>query len=365
MASKRIAPPQPPRQLPPWMLSLICVGLIGVSLVIFALFDHVIPRYEQPAVYAPPEPAVVSLSEELTATTQPLPQPTQAPADDANVPAEVEEESAEAEVPDDQPAATGDFSRKFADKFTDGEVVVTDTTYQSANVNVTVKKITGEIDEHEEVCFVQDIYIRNIDCLRTVLAKDRFGRSLTEEVVSMSKRANAICAINSDFYSFGNAGIVIRNGMPYRKEYQSGEEVLVIYRDGSMRVFSKASQINMDQLMADGAWQAFSFGPSLLDENGELRSKYKDVNHDPRTIIGMVEPGHYMFIVVDGRQNGYSDGLTYYESALLARQLGCTVAFNLDGGKTSQMLFGSEVVNKPYKGGRNTSDLICIADISW
>ena len=117
--------------------------------------------------------------------------------------------------------------------------------------------------------------------------------------------------------------------------------------------------------MAEGAWQAFSFGPSLLDENGQLRGRYKQVNHDPRTIIGMVEPGHYLFIVVDGRQNGYSDGLTYYESALLARQLGCTVAFNLDGGKTSQMLFEHKLANHPYKGGRDTSDLICIADIAW
>ncbi|MBQ3424077.1 MAG: phosphodiester glycosidase family protein, partial [Clostridia bacterium] len=261
-------------------------------------------------------------------------------------------------------AAVGDFSAKFADKFTDGEVIATDTTYQSANVNITLSRITGKIGDYEQVCFVEDIYIRNIDCLRTVLAKDKFGRSLTEDALSMSRRANALCAINADFYSFGNAGIVIRNGVLYRDRYQTDEEVLVIFRNGSMEVFSKASQMDMEALMARGAWQAFSFGPSLLNEQGELRARYKSVNHDPRTIIGMVEPGHYLFIVVDGRQNGYSEGLTYYESALLAQRLGCTVAFNLDGGKTTQMLFDDRVVNKPYKGGRDTSDLICIADIS-
>ena len=257
----------------------------------------------------------------------------------------------------------GNFSAKFVDKFTDGEVIRTDNSYQSANVNITITRAEGKLDKYNEVYFVADIYIRNIECLRTILAKDSFGRSLTESVVSMSERAGALCAINADFYSFRSRGIVIRNGVLYRDKYEPDTEVLVIYRNGDMKVFKKGSEINVQQLMVDGAWQAFSFGPSLLEENGELRARYKSVNHDPRTIIGMIEPGHYLFIVVDGRQRGYSDGITYYEGALLAKQLGCTVAYNLDGGKTSQMLVGSKVINKPYKGGRKTSDLICIADI--
>ena len=362
MSNRKLEPPMPPRQLPPWALSLICVALIGVGLVVFALFDHVIPHADVEAVYVPPtaEDVVQSAPAEAAATEAPAAQQTEVPADGS--PTDEAAETREELIA--RQAAVGDFSAKFADKFTDGEIIATDTTYQSANLNVTLSRMTGGFDRYDEVCFIEDIYIRNIDCLRTVLAKDRFGRSLTEDVVSMSKRAHAVCAINSDFYSFGGAGIVIRNGVLYRDKYQSGEEVLVIFRDGSMWVYSKESQMDLDRLMADGAWQAFSFGPSLLDKDGELRSHYKDVNHDPRTIVGMIEPGHYMFIVVDGRQRGYSDGLTYEESAMLAKRLGCTVAFNLDGGKTTQMLFGSKVVNKPYKGGRNTSDLICIADIT-
>ena len=353
---------------------MICIALIGGSLVIFALFDHVIPRIDKNTAYVPPTAQGPYTAQRMSSHANAL---TTVPADaDISQPVEASADESPAQRADPEPdstgeetvphqAATGDFSQKFADKFTDGEIIITDTTYHSANLNITLSKMTGGFGDYDEVCFVEDIYIRNIDCLRTVLAKDRFGRSLTESVVSMSKRANAVCAINSDFYSFGGAGIVIRNGMLYRDEYQSGEEVLVIFRDGSMWVYSKEEQMDFEKLMADGAWQAFSFGPSLLDVNGELRSKYKDVNHDPRTIIGMVEPGHYMFIVVDGRQKGYSDGLTYEESAMLAKRLGCKVAFNLDGGKTTQMLFGGNVVNKPYKGGRSTSDLICIADITW
>lgn len=357
MPSNKTVPPKPPKQLPPLALTGISVGLIVVSLLVFALFDHVIPQYEEAAVYVPPTAQSVETAYVQEETTS---------QDDAEAPAETEAE-AQAEVeeaPAEKPAAVGDFSDKFADKFTDGEIIVTDTSYQSANVNVTLIKKKGKVGDYEQVCFIEDIYIRNIDCLRTVLAKDSFGRSLTEDAVSMSKRANAICAINSDFYSFGSAGIVIRNGMLYRDRYQTGEDVLVIFRDGTMRTYSKASQMDLEKLMEEGAWQGFSFGPSLLDENGALRKHYKQAIHDPRTLIGMIEPGHYLFIVVDGRQNGYSEGLNYYECAQLAKELGCKVAFNLDGGKTSQILFGNKVVNRPYKGGRDTSDLICIADIT-
>lgn len=362
MSDKKPAPPQPPKQLPPWALTAVSVGLLVVSLLTFALFDHVIPHYDVEAVYVPPT------AEDVydTPTTQNVPED-EAPTEQEEAVLIDEAEDAPgskaAEAPEKH-HAIGDFSDKFADKFTDGEVISTNNTYQSANLNVTLTRKKGKIGEYEQVVFIADIYIRNIDCLRTVLAKDSFGRSLTEDAVKMSKRANAVCAINADFYSFGNAGIVIRNGVLYREKYQTGEDVLIIFRDGTMRVYSKASQIDMDRLMEEGAWQGFSFGPSLLDAEGELRKSYKRAIHDPRTLIGMIEPGHYVFIVVDGRQNGYSEGMNYYECAQLAKNLGCKVAFNLDGGKTSQILFGNKVVNKPYKGGRDTSDLICIVDIT-
>jgi exopolysaccharide biosynthesis protein len=46
-------------------------------------------------------------------------------------------------------------------------------------------------------------------------------------------------------------------------------------------------------------------------------SKFKVKN--PRSAIGYYEPGHYCFIVVDGRQNGYSDGMTLDELAQTLR----------------------------------------------
>jgi len=331
------------------LLALIDIVLIAVCLNLFALFDHVIPRASQVAAYTVPSARPVATNP--TAASNPVSEP--------GVP-----DPPPTDAPALSPSAEGDFSDRFAGKFTDGEVIQTDTSYQSANLNITLTKYQTTIGNYREVYFVEDIYIRNIECLRTVFAKDTFGKAISEDVVSMSSRTNAVAAINSDYYGYGNAGIVIRNGTLYRRDFEPNEEVLIIFRDGTMRVYYSEAELDIDEAMASGAWQSFSFGPSLLDETGDIRAEgYERVNHDPRTLIGMVEPGHYLFIVIDGRQNGYSDGMTYAGCANLCKELGCAVAYNLDGGRTSQMTFLGAMVNHPYKDGRPTSDLICIADV--
>lgn len=324
---------RPLRQLPARIVFLIDVAVIGVALLIFALFDHVIPR------------SYVVMTDQPQSVVQSTP----VPADETEEPV----------------TAVGDFSDRFPGKFTNGDVIRTENSYISPNVNVTLTRHEEKIGSYLEVYFVQDIYIRNIECLRTAFAKDTYGKSIKEDVVVMANRNNAIGSINSDYYGFGSAGIVIRNGVLYRDKFQDGEEICVIFRDGNMKVYHDASEMDVTEVMAEGAWQSFSFGPGLLDENGNLRAEgYEKTLHDPRTFIGMIEPGHYVFVVIDGRQNGYSDGMTYKGCAELSQKLGCSVAYNLDGGGTSQMTFFGTLTNHPWENGRPTSDIIYVADVS-
>lgn len=59
----------------------------------------------------------------------------------------------------------------------------------------------------------------------------------------------------------------------------------------------------------------------------------------PRTALGLDASGRYLYlVVVDGRQPGYSEGMSYYELAVYMRELGCRNAVNLDGGGSSIML---------------------------
>ena len=117
--------------------------------------------------------------------------------------------------------------------------------------------------------------------------------------------------------------------------------------------------------MEDDVWQIWTFGPMLL-QDGEPMSEFnlpkKIGGVNPRTAVGYFEPGHYAFIVVDGRQPGYSDpGYTMEELSQLMYDLGCKVAFNLDGGGTSQMSFMGEWTNQSSVH-RKTRDALCIVD---
>ena len=92
----------------------------------------------------------------------------------------------------------------------------------------------------------------------------------------------------------------------------------------------------------------------------EFNSSVKNAN--PRCAIGYFEPGHYCFETVDGRQPGYSEGMTLQALSQLFYDLGCKVAYNLDGGQTAMMAYGNQLVNRPINGGRESSDIIYISD---
>ncbi len=65
-------------------------------------------------------------------------------------------------------------------------------------------------------------------------------------------------------------------------------------------------------------------------------------------------------VVVDGR--GESAGITLPALSQLFHDLGCTAAYNLDGGKTSQLYFNGSVISTPENGGRKLADIVLIRE---
>jgi exopolysaccharide biosynthesis protein len=125
--------------------------------------------------------------------------------------------------------------------------------------------------------------------------------------------------------------------------------------------------ISAEALIAKGAVQVFSFGPSLL-EDGELKvSERSEVAmarmSNPRTAIGIISPLHYIFIVSDGRTRT-SVGLSLYRLAAIFKEQGCQAAYNLDGGGSATMWFNDRVMNTPTDGRRygerSVSDIVYI-----
>lgn len=206
--------------------------------------------------------------------------------------------------------------------------------------------------------------------LKSTFAQNKFGRNIVENTSSIAKDNNAVFAINGDYYGFREDGIVIRNGTIYRDI--SAREGVGLFNDGTMKVYDETKR-NANEVLSSGAVNTFSFGPSLM-KNGKAITNFDNVkidnnvgngsiqNSNPRTGIGIISPYHYVFVVVDGRSPGYSKGMTLNEFSKLFEDLGCTDAYNLDGGGSSTMYFNGRVVNNPLGKNkeREVSDIIYI-----
>ncbi|MEP6979045.1 MAG: phosphodiester glycosidase family protein [Thermoleophilia bacterium] len=71
---------------------------------------------------------------------------------------------------------------------------------------------------------------------------------------------------------------------------------------------------------------------------------------NPRTAVGQRADGRIVLVAVDGRQPGYSVGMTNFELALAMMRLGCVTASGLDAGGSTTMAFDGELINKPSDG---------------
>jgi len=70
----------------------------------------------------------------------------------------------------------------------------------------------------------------------------------------------------------------------------------------------------------------------------------------PRTAVGVLANGDVLLVAVDGRQAGYSVGMTLGELAQFLAKQGCRDAMNLDGGGSTTLVVDGRLVNRPSDG---------------
>jgi hypothetical protein len=92
-------------------------------------------------------------------------------------------------------------------------------------------------------------------------------------------------------------------------------------------------------------------GTPILLRNGQrwVADNGKELFHNrhPRTIVGWTQAGDVLLVTVDGRQPGYSAGMTLVEAADFMRALGVSDAINLDGGGSTTFVENGTVLNQP------------------
>ncbi len=221
--------------------------------------------------------------------------------------------------------------------------------------------------ENDTDIYVAEVAVSDPEYLKTALAGNTYGKNIKKKTSEIAASVNAVFAVNGDFYGAQETGYVIRNGVLYRNTAKKNQEDLVILKDGSFIIINE-SDVTAEELMEMGAVQVLSFGPGLI-ENGEITVTEADEvgkakASNPRTAIGIISEGHYIFIVSDGRTDA-SEGLSLYELAEFMEGLGVKTAYNLDGGGSSTMYFNGEIINNPTTSGsktkeRSVSDIVYI-----
>jgi exopolysaccharide biosynthesis protein len=148
-------------------------------------------------------------------------------------------------------------------------------------------------------------------------------------------------------------GIIIREGqlISSKTNKKTGHhlpnlDMMAQYPDGTLQVY-QCNEITAEELLARGARNVFSFGPILI-RDGEINdlvyTYYKSI--EPRHALGMIEPGHYLLISVQGRKEKDSRGTMLQRVAELMKDKGVTQALNLDGGNTMALMFRGRMLNK-------------------
>lgn len=204
----------------------------------------------------------------------------------------------------------------------------------------------------------QAIYVVEIDTAGGVfeLGVATAGPPLVTSAFAVQEKA--IVAVNATFFNMQEGYNVHYVKVNDSTIAATDEKEFGIRATGLFTADGEAADISMwgpereDAGMID-AEDALVSGPLLIDDSLDmpLDSTNFNTNRHPRTMVGITGSGHLLFLVVDGRQPGYADGMNLFELRALARSLGCRDALNLDGGGSTTLVVpghGSNgVVNRP------------------
>lgn len=172
---------------------------------------------------------------------------------------------------------------------------------------------------------------------------------------NIAKMNGAVAAINGGGFHDPNGtgtgrlpyGFILHEG-----EYIIGKEVGPD-EDVDFVGFSKSGNLiagNYDktELSDMHAVEGITFGPPLIvDGKKMITDGDGGWGVGPRTAIGQRKDGTVLFLVIDGRQPGYSIGATLRDVQDVLYEKGAYIAANLDGGSSSTLYLNGKVVNKP------------------
>lgn len=190
-------------------------------------------------------------------------------------------------------------------------------------------------------------------------------RTVSEELADH----NGVIGVNGSGFSYGS-GIpapgktMIKNGKIYNNTYSNGN-ILCVTGDGGM--FTAEAGMTTEEMLNRNVKDTYCFGPTLIEEGkaAVIDSRFRQRTRYQRMAVGMVSPGNYYLVAVDGKGAGGSQGMTYKELQQVFLDLGCQYAYHLDGGGSTTLVFKGRVLNMLTDSGgkeRPCADILYFID---
>jgi len=217
-------------------------------------------------------------------------------------------------------------------------------------------------------CTVAEVKVADGSQFRRKLSEDTYGSSVQNYCSTLANAANAVVAMNADFYGFRQIGVTVYNRQLFRFSPDKLDNCFVNSKGDMlfMKAGSITDPIQMQQYIdANDILFSLSFGPILVD-NGELQhcDSYPigEMNLEySRAGIGMVGDLHYLGMTVN-HCNGQNPRCNVNEFAEIMYSKGCYKAYNLDGGQTSEIVFHGVPINYiDFNAERTVTDIIYFA----
>lgn len=101
------------------------------------------------------------------------------------------------------------------------------------------------------------------------------------------------------------------------------------------------------RLVAKGRTEITAFEEGFVHKDNPFFYVAFGIRRNPRTIAGITPDHHLLLVAIDGRQAEWSVGASFIEEARVMRSLGATGSVNLDGGGSTTMAVGDDLVNRP------------------
>ncbi|MBR6028156.1 MAG: phosphodiester glycosidase family protein [Clostridia bacterium] len=271
-----------------------------------------------------------------------------------------------------EPVAPEGFPPLNADGFLDeGEFVEENQDlgiWRYASQSLRIQIIRKSTEKPRLVWYEAEIWAREGEFFHAIAFNPDKRWTKLEYPYKIARLYRTVFAINCDFAHLRisqntRPGFLVRDGILERdrtwgknSKHFPNLDTLAIFPDGDMRVYY-SNELTGEEYLASGVSDVLAFGPFMIrdgEKNAEGLKKYGN-SHAQRTGIGMIEKGHYAAVMIEGRHKA-SRGATVSELADIMADMGCQVAFNLDGGQSSAIIFmGRQLCFVPNSHGRNAS----------